>query len=42
LRGLTASTTAEITECIERMGLANAASLKDRIYRALLRGALSG
>lgn len=42
LRGLTASTTAEIMECIERMGLANAASLKDKIYRALLRGALSG
>jgi hypothetical protein len=41
LRGLTAPANAATEECIERMRLTNAASLKDKIYRALLRGALS-
>lgn len=41
LRGLTAPTTSETEECIERMGLNNAPSFKDKLYRALLRGALS-
>ena len=41
LRGLSASASARTEECIERMGLTKAASLKDKIYRALLRGALS-
>lgn len=40
LRGLTAPRNAATEECIERMGLTRAASLKDKIYRALLRGAL--
>jgi acyl-CoA hydrolase len=40
LRGLTAPANADTEECIERMGLTNAASLKDKIYRVLLRGVL--
>jgi acyl-CoA hydrolase len=40
LRGLTAPASARTEECIERMGLKDAASLKDKLYRALLRGAL--
>ncbi len=42
LRGLSAPTNARTEECIGRMGFANAASLKDKVYRALLRGALAG
>jgi acyl-CoA hydrolase len=42
LRGLAAPANAKTTECVERMGLTNAASLKDKLYRTLLRGALSG
>jgi hypothetical protein len=41
LRGLFAKQNKESDEAIERMGLINAASLKDRLYRVLLRGALS-
>lgn len=41
LRGLRDPENAKTEECVERMGLANAASLKDKLYRALLRGALS-
>jgi acyl-CoA hydrolase len=40
LRGMTAQENAETTACIERMELKNATSLKDRLYRVLLRGAL--
>ncbi len=40
LRGLTAQDDAETKACIERMGLTNASSLKNKVYRALLRGAL--
>jgi hypothetical protein len=40
LRGLFAARNKEGDEAIERMGLTNAASLKDKLYRALLRGAL--
>lgn len=40
LRGMTAPASAESDACIERMNLQKAASLQDRLYRALLRGAL--
>ncbi len=40
LRGLSAPANAETDACIARMGLAEAASVKDRLYRAILRGAL--
>ncbi len=40
LRGLRAQQSADMKECIERMGLTNALPLKDKLYRALLRGAL--
>jgi acyl-CoA hydrolase len=40
LRGLFAKQSKETDEAIERMGLTNAATLKDRLYRVLLRGAL--
>lgn len=40
--GMTAAESASTKECIERMGLANAETFKDKIYRALLRGALQG
>ncbi len=39
-RGMTAPESPASQECIERMGLANASSMKEKIYRALLRGAL--
>jgi len=39
-RGLTVRENAEIRACIERMELTKATSLKDKLYRALLRGAL--
>jgi acyl-CoA hydrolase len=39
--GLFAKPSKEMDEAIERMGLTNAGSLKDKLYRALLRGALS-
>jgi acyl-CoA hydrolase len=41
LRGLFAKPDKATDEAIERMGLTKAASLKDRLYRVLLRGALS-
>ncbi len=41
LRGLFAKQNKETDEAIERMGLTKAASLKDRVYRVLLRGALA-
>jgi len=42
LRGLFATKNRETDEAIERMGLTKATSLKDRLYRLLLRGALRG
>lgn len=41
LRGLFAKQNKETDEAIERMGLVKAASLKDKLYRVLLRGALN-
>jgi acyl-CoA hydrolase len=41
LRGLFAPKTPESEAAIERMGLMNAATLKDKLYRLLLRGALA-
>lgn len=41
LRGLRAPKTADAEACIARMGLHDAATVKDRLYRVLLRGALS-
>jgi acyl-CoA hydrolase len=40
LRGLFAKRSNETDEAIERMGLTKAASLKDKLYRVLLRGVL--
>ncbi len=42
LRGLFAPKNAEHDAAIERMGLSQAAALKDKLYRMLLRGALRG
>jgi hypothetical protein len=41
MRGLFAKQNNETDEAIERMGLTRADSLKDKLYRALLRGALN-
>lgn len=41
LRGMNAPENAETNACLERMALKNATSLKDRLYRTLLRGALA-
>jgi acyl-CoA hydrolase len=41
IRGLMAKPSKVTDEAIERMGLTKAASLKDKLYRVLLRGALS-
>ncbi|MBX3522933.1 MAG: acetyl-CoA hydrolase [Xanthobacteraceae bacterium] len=40
VRGLIAPTNTAREECIERMGLSDANSFKDKLYRALLRGTL--
>ncbi|MCW5682739.1 MAG: acetyl-CoA hydrolase, partial [Xanthobacteraceae bacterium] len=40
VRGLIVPEKASREECVERMGLSEANSFKDKLYRALLRGAL--